>query len=296
MFATPAPASLADVAVDVRTRAQATVSGFTNVPAIPAGSVLPVDRANDDTALSLALARMLLVAEDASPVPPATVEGAPPAIITTTTDDGTLPVDVHTMEGDSTPQAAWTAEQVVEIDLSPVGTPPVLVTTVAPVACPAGVAEEDPRHSIEVVMHKESIGTTYGARPSPLVPSFPKTYSRRPKQRPTMEADQVADMVPASSPSTPSSCKQTHYMAKMKKKTCKILPTPQANTLRSRVRTPAAPHPPRRSRRIAGVEPELPTGGATSKYKKKVMIALDIIGETEGIDEQSLDEYSKLFS
>jgi len=111
-----------------------------------------------------------------------------------------------------------------------------------------------------------------------------------------MEADQAADMVPASSPSTPSSCKQTRFMAKMKKKTCKILPTPQANTLRSRVRTPAAPHPPRRSRRIAGVEPELPTGGATSKYKKKVMRALDIIGETEGIDEQSLDEYSKLFS
>jgi hypothetical protein len=40
----------------------------------------------------------------------------------------------------------------------------------------------------------------------------------------------------------------------------------------------------------------LPTGGATSKYKKKVMRALDIIGETEGIDEQSHDEYSKLFS
>jgi hypothetical protein len=33
-----------------------------------------------------------------------------------------------------------------------------------------------------------------------------------------------------------------------------------------------------------------------SRSKKKVMLALDIIGETEGIDQQSLDKYSKLFT
>ena len=83
-------------------------------------------------------------------------------------------------------------------------------------------------------------------------------------------------------------------MAKITKKTIKILPTPSANRLRSRTCAPCTP--PRRSRRIAGMEPDTPGGGASLRTKKKVMRALDIIGETAGIDQQSLERYSKLFT
>ena len=82
-------------------------------------------------------------------------------------------------------------------------------------------------------------------------------------------------------------------MEKLTKKTTKILPTPRANRLRSWVCAPVTP--PRRSRRIAGYEPETPCG-ASLRAKEKVMRALNLIGESGGIDQQSLEEYSKLFT
>lgn len=81
-------------------------------------------------------------------------------------------------------------------------------------------------------------------------------------------------------------------MAKLFKKTTRILPTPRA--IRLRTRTPAAS--PRHSRRIAGFEPDAPCGGTSVRTKKKVMRALNIIGETSGIDQHSLDEYNRLFT
>jgi len=83
-------------------------------------------------------------------------------------------------------------------------------------------------------------------------------------------------------------------MATVTKKTVRLLPTPRVNRLRSRARAPDAP--PHRSRRIAGMEPAAPGSEAKSRTKKKVMRALNIIGETTGIDQQSLEEYSKLFT
>ena len=44
------------------------------------------------------------------------------------------------------------------------------------------------------------------------------------------------------------------------------------------------------------MEPDTPGGGASLRTKKKVMRALDLIGETAGIDQQSLEEYSKHFT
>jgi len=44
------------------------------------------------------------------------------------------------------------------------------------------------------------------------------------------------------------------------------------------------------------MEPAAPGSGAKSRTKKKVMRALNIIGETAGIDQQSLEEYNKLFT
>uniref|UniRef100_K3ZDB9 DUF4283 domain-containing protein n=1 Tax=Setaria italica TaxID=4555 RepID=K3ZDB9_SETIT len=92
----------------------------------------------------------------------------------------------------------------------------------------------------------------------------------------------------------PSPGRSTSFMARLTKRTTGILPTPCTDRIRTPARTPAAP--PHRSRRIAGMEPELVGNSASSRNKKKVMRALDIIGETEGIDQQALDEYSKLFT
>jgi hypothetical protein len=81
-------------------------------------------------------------------------------------------------------------------------------------------------------------------------------------------------------------------MAKITKKTVRILPTPRVTRPTVQARTPSAP--PRRSRRIAGVDPEPATEIAT-RNKKKVMRALHVIQESEGINQDALDEYGKLF-
>jgi hypothetical protein len=88
--------------------------------------------------------------------------------------------------------------------------------------------------------------------------------------------------------------KRTSFMAKISKKTSKILPTPRTNRICQRGRTPGAP--PRRSRRIAGVEPEEVGTATTTRNKKKVMRALDIIEDSEGFSQEALDLYSKLFT
>lgn len=63
---------------------------------------------------------------------------------------------------------------------------------------------------------------------------------------------------------------------------------------RQRGRTTGAP--PRRSRRIAGVEPEVVNATSSTRNKKKVMRALDIPGETEGISQEALEQYTASFS
>ena len=123
-----------------------------------------------------------------------------------------------------------------------------------------------------------------------LVPGLARVYTRR------LPALDAAPPGPCSSPAraSPQSGQRGRFLAKITKKTSKILPTPRANRLRSRTCAPCAP--PRRSRRIAGMEPAPPSGGDSLRTKKKVMRALGIIGETAGIDQQSLEEYSKLFT
>jgi len=145
--------------------------------------------------------------------------------------------------------------------------------------------------------------------PSSLVPSFPKVYSRR--HRPTQVEDSLGDgavpaaqvaqantspqrQTPSSSNRSSPSNKRERFMAKLTKKTAKILPTPRACRGRTRARTPSAP--PRRSRRIAGADPELQATVAPTRARKKVMRALNIIGENEGIDEETLKEYGELFT
>ena len=52
---------------------------------------------------------------------------------------------------------------------------------------------------------------------------------------------------------------------------------------------------PRRSRRLAGADVEFPLNDLSRRTKKKAMQSLDIIGENEGIEQQALDDYAKLF-
>jgi hypothetical protein len=133
-------------------------------------------------------------------------------------------------------------------------------------------------------------------QPAPMAPSFSRTYTRRRRKLQIVVPNQGTPTA-GSSPgrtSTPPSRPRTCFLTKLTKKTSRILPTPRASRLRSHARTPAAP--PRRSRRIAGAAPEIADGGAPSRLKKKVMRALGIIGETEGISHESLEEYSRLFS
>lgn len=69
--------------------------------------------------------------------------------------------------------------------------------------------------------------------------------------------------------------------------------TPCVTRPKAQARTPSAP--PCRSRQIAGVEPE-PSAGFTTRNKKKVMRALHVIKESEGISQETLGQYGKLFS
>jgi hypothetical protein len=89
------------------------------------------------------------------------------------------------------------------------------------------------------------------AAPSPLVPSFPRVYSRRRKSLEPLPRDMRAGLGLEQSALTPPS-KHFSFMSKIAKETSWILPTPRPNRTRQRSRTPGAP---RRSRRIAGVEP-----------------------------------------
>jgi len=131
------------------------------------------------------------------------------------------------------------------------------------------------------------------AAPSSLVPSFPKTYSRR-RATPAVPAPtQQQGSTGAVAAQTPPN-KHSSFITKLSKKTSRILPTPRKNRIRQRNRIPGAP--PRRSRRLAGVEPKNVGAASSTRSKKKVMRALDLIGESEGITPEALDEYGKLFT
>ncbi|CAD6239004.1 unnamed protein product [Miscanthus lutarioriparius] len=116
-----------------------------------------------------------------------------------------------------------------------------------------------------------------------------------PTTRPSLSlrrgADQVSQMGKAilESPSR----RRSRFMKKISKRIEKILPTPRAPKPRARSHTFAAP--PRRSRRIAGVGPESPSGAVPTRYRKRVMTVLNVVNENDGIHQDVLDAYGKLF-
>lgn len=83
------------------------------------------------------------------------------------------------------------------------------------------------------------------------------------------------------------------FVNKLMKKTCKILPTPCSSKRRIRAAPPDAP--PRRNRRLAGVRADVSVEPNPTRIKKRVMRALDFVGEHERIDQNALDNYTKTF-
>ncbi|RLN30029.1 CBS domain-containing protein CBSX6-like [Panicum miliaceum] len=167
--ASPAPATSAGAAVDVAPREHDTAPD-----------------SYDDSAVSLALARMLLVAGDTPPVQTATVDGIPPA--------------------PATSLAASTAAASPPAEATITAAPPRAATTTTTLEVAPGA-------------------------PSPMIPSFELVYSRRQKQSLPDTMLPEADISPAC-PGTPNSRKR--FLAKITKKTAKILPTPRANSPRKR--------------------------------------------------------------
>jgi hypothetical protein len=113
--------------------------------------------------------------------------------------------------------------------------------------------------------------------PSPLVPNFALLYSRRSKQQQWPEPSVAPPRSTASTThsGTPNSIQHSgqrrHFLSKITKKMMKILPTPRANRLHSRISSSAT-------------QPLHHRNGARYRWRrglienKKMMRALDLIG------------------
>ncbi|KAG2563721.1 hypothetical protein PVAP13_8KG357702 [Panicum virgatum] len=245
-------------------------------PATAGGAAINVGPLIHDAALgpcgeeeiSRALARMLLVAGEVPLVHVISNGGAPSTTATSVAPTSPLA------------EAPTTAAPPLDAEPAAACSPPARTTTT--VLSPRAATT----NATTVV--------TAPAAPTPLVPSFKLVYSRRQRQpHPEPETPLQGDAISPARPGSPNSCQRKRFLVKISKKTARILPTPMASRLRSRACAPCAP---RRSRRIAGMEPDVPSGGTSQRAMKKVMRAQDLIGETAGIDQQSLERYCKLFT
>ena len=228
--------------------------------------------------ISRALARMLLVAGEVPLVHAISNGGAPST--TATSVAPTSPLAEAPTTAAPLAEAPTTTAPPLDAEPAAACSPPARTTT----------TELSPRAATT----NATTVVTAPAAPTPLVPCFKLVYSRRQRQpHPEPETPLQGDAISPARPGSPNSCQRKRFLAKISKKTARILPTPMASRLRSRACAPCAP---RRSRRIAGMEPDVPSGGTSQRARKKVMRALDLIGETAGIDQQSLERYCKLFT
>jgi len=288
------------------------------------GGTLPVPGADDGMPHPAAVFTSAGISSTTPPAPTPPTLAATAADVSTSTPATTgvggldTPPVMVTVDGvsPSTPSVATAADASSATVLESVGgvcgTSPVLGTVdgapppPAPsMASTATVTTKDvgldasPTHEpLRPALQPEAEVAQIPPPPTTLVPSFARVYSWRPKPQQQHSGPDAAPPVSpvrlGTSTSAQHSSQRRRFLAKITKKTTMILPTPGANRLCSRACAPCAP--PRRSRRIAGMEPDTPGGGAPSRAKKKVMRALNLIGETAGIDQQSLEEYSKFFT
>ena len=87
---------------------------------------------------------------------------------------------------------------------------------------------------------------------------------------------------------------QAAFLDKVARRAGGLLPAPSINKRRGKILPSSAT--PRRSRRLAGAKIEFGLNDMERRTKKKAMRTLELIEEHEGIDQQALDEYSKLFT
>jgi len=87
---------------------------------------------------------------------------------------------------------------------------------------------------------------------------------------------------------------QAAFLDKVARRAGGLLPAPAINKCRGKTLPSGAT--PRRSRRLAGAKIEFGVNDLERRTKKKATRTLDLIEEHEGIDQQALDEYSKLFT
>ena len=129
-----------------------------------------------------------------------------------------------------------------------------------------------------------------------LVPRFRKTYFRKSKRQ---------SLAAGSTAAPPVDLQQQVVQAVLPPASrlnyCCSFPRRWPESYQLRGPRDSAPMPvlrqfPHGSHRITGVEPEACCFGASTRPKKKVMKALQIIGETGCINQQSLYKYSKLFT
>lgn len=101
-----------------------------------------------------------------------------------------------------------------------------------------------------------------------------------------------AHLVPASREDTPSEARVA-FINKLARRAGGLLPVPAVT--KRRCKTLPHDETPRRSRRLAGAPVEFRLSDLETRAMKKVMRTLHIIGEQEGIDQQALDDYARLF-
>jgi hypothetical protein len=83
------------------------------------------------------------------------------------------------------------------------------------------------------------------------------------------------------------------FIDKLARRAGGLLPVPTINKRRGK--TLPLGDTPRRSRRLAGAKTEFGLNDLEKRTKKRTMRTLELMEEHEGIDQQAMDDYAKLF-
>ena len=84
------------------------------------------------------------------------------------------------------------------------------------------------------------------------------------------------------------------FLASVSRRPSRLLPAPPIKLLKMDSKLPAKPIP-RRSRRVAGVGVEFTSANLDNRATRKIMRAVGIITNNNGMDQRALDEYANLF-
>lgn len=142
---------------------------------------------------------------------------------------------------------------------------------------------------------------------APALPEARAVFFNRITQRTTGLATDTAIGPPASTPNqeapvpllllAPSlvdtAASRAAFINKLAWRAGGLLPVPAINKRRGKTLPPG--DTPRRSRRLAGAKTEFGLNDLERRTKKKAMRTLELIEEHDGIDQQALDDYAKLF-